>query len=140
MCIWKKNKSAETPFLSILERFWDVSSPFSVDFLQKVSVLHGFPPCLTNTRKFSENRKFHKKNTKIRWNSRKFEFFFIFFRKSRFFLQRNLKRNWQKQISKTFQKNFKKIQKKQVTFLHKQIICVRKSIAFLMRSGKYNTF
>ena len=28
MCIWNKNKSAETTFLSIFERFWDVWSPF----------------------------------------------------------------------------------------------------------------
>ena len=88
-----------------------LNSYFSVDFLQKVSVIHAFPPCLTSTRKFSENRNFHRKTQKFDETQENSNFFFIFFRKSRFFLQRNLQRNWQKNF-KNFSKKFQKISKK----------------------------
>ena len=59
-------------------------SPFSVDFLQKVSVLHAFPPCLTNTRKFSENRNFHKKTQKLEETPENLKKLFYFFENSIF--------------------------------------------------------
>ena len=88
-----------------------LNSPFSVDFLQKVSVLHAFPPCLTNTRKFSENRNFHKKTQKFEETPENSNFFFIFSKISIFFCE-EICSEIGKKISKTFQKNFKKFQKK----------------------------
>ena len=61
-----------------------LESPSSVDFLQKVSVLHG---CSFRPNKHHEvfrKSKFSQKNTKIRRNSRKFEKTFYFFENSIF--------------------------------------------------------
>ena len=61
-----------------------LESPSSVDFYRMFQFSTAFSTCLTNTTKFSENRNFHKKNTKIRRNSRNFEETFYFFENSIF--------------------------------------------------------
>ena len=61
-----------------------LESPSSVDFLQKVSVLHGFSFRPNKHHEVFRKSKFSQKNTKIRRNSRKFEETFLFFRKFHF--------------------------------------------------------